>query len=544
MKISSPADYLAYAVRRRFTTMISIYFLVLIATGGLAAYREYEQIWNSAHRDLTDGAAACQMSLTAVLKQSVYSLNGIRDDLGASAAPRAAIPQILRAAMRYDPLSAYLGVQHAGEGEAVLVDHTGSLATLPHLLPRSTGTRIELWQLIQLPGSDHWYLPITLGEPADRSPGDTIFALVSAEDLAASAANYHTLPDSVIGLTTTNGVRLFRFEGPGVLIHVNGPPARPDIAKLMDTVPSGQFKTVNSVTGQLAEFGYSHSPSIPLSVAMSVPVHTLFKLWWRAMLAPIALLFLGVVIVLLFGNRLRLAYGDLRLSVDQQMDTSRRLLDVQETERRALARELHDAVGQQLTALSLNLSLIREAIPETLTDTLGVHLDDSQDLLENTTMNVRDVMVELRPPGLDELGLLAALKDHVQRVSRRSALSIVVEGQEPVPRMPAKMLIALFRVAQEALNNIVKHAQASRATIQLDQLLGVVTLVIEDNGRGFDAGRRAAQGQGGMGRNTMRERAEAIGAELRIDSTPGNGTRISARFTWPPASQEEQANEH
>jgi len=219
---------------------------------------------------------------------------------------------------------------------------------------------------------------------------------------------------------------------------------------------------------------------------------------------------------------------------------SRKLLEVQENERRQLARELHDTVGQELTALSLNLSMVRSAIPPDLAAAVGNRLDDSQKLLEDTMHHLRNIMVELRPPGIDEFGLVAALTAHARRAADRSGFEVVLSGVEPQPRFPMATAIALFRIVQEALNNTVKHAQASKITIELREGPDLIVLTIADNGKGFDAMRKPLIGVYGMGMTTMRERAEAIGAHLRIDSEIGKGTRITienARTSLPAAQK-------
>ncbi|MET0377757.1 MAG: PAS domain-containing protein [Spongiibacteraceae bacterium] len=215
---------------------------------------------------------------------------------------------------------------------------------------------------------------------------------------------------------------------------------------------------------------------------------------------------------------------------------SRQLLDVQETERRLLARELHDTVGQELTALSLNLSIMRAAVPPKLTDKLCNRLDDSQKLLEETTQHLRNIMVELRPPGIDEFGLLAALREHTQRVASRSGFSLTMDGVEPKPRLAATAAIALFRIVQEALNNTVKHANATEVTVVLLQSPAAVQLIVADNGNGFDTARKPRPGINNMGTTTMRERAEAIGGEFSMISEIGRGTRIVVELPYPPPS--------
>jgi PAS domain S-box-containing protein len=219
--------------------------------------------------------------------------------------------------------------------------------------------------------------------------------------------------------------------------------------------------------------------------------------------------------------------------------TSHRLLTVQENERRTLARELHDAVGQELTALSLNLTIIGGALPGTTPEKVRDRLEDSQELLENTARHLRDIMVELRPAGLDELGLLAALQEHASQVGRRAELAVTVVGVDPQPRLPPTEEIALFRIAQEALNNVVKHSQASECTISLSQNERAVVLSIVDNGTGFDTGRKPATAGYGMGTTTMRERAETIGAQLSREANPGEGTRITIELSWPVPSSSE-----
>lgn len=219
--------------------------------------------------------------------------------------------------------------------------------------------------------------------------------------------------------------------------------------------------------------------------------------------------------------------------------TSHRLLTVQEAERRYLARELHDAVGQELTAISLNLTIIDDALPQDTAAKLRERLEDSQELLEETTRNLRNVMMELRPAGLDELGLLAALKEHASQVARRSGVQVTVSGVEPEPRLTPTEEIAFFRIAQEALNNVVKHSRASECTLVLRQEPQSVVLRIMDNGVGFDTGSKPVMGGYGMGTTTMRERAEALGARLQLESSPGEGTAITVELTWPPSASPE-----
>jgi PAS domain S-box-containing protein len=214
---------------------------------------------------------------------------------------------------------------------------------------------------------------------------------------------------------------------------------------------------------------------------------------------------------------------------------SRQLLNVQESERRRLGRELHDTVGQELAAVNLNLSIVFNLLPAEAPVAMVGRLADSQSLLNEASQHLREVMVELRPPGLDDLGLIAALKDHALRVGRRAALRIAVTGTEPTPRLEPMVAIALFRIAQEALNNVVKHAHAARVSIDLRSRQNRLLLEIADDGAGFHhrlPGRRIES----MGMMTMRERAEAIGGKVAVRSAIGKGTKILVTLPRAAAS--------
>jgi len=227
---------------------------------------------------------------------------------------------------------------------------------------------------------------------------------------------------------------------------------------------------------------------------------------------------------------LKRAEQALRAHAEQLRHLSHRLFEVEENERRRLARELHDRIGANLTALSLNLKLVRNEWEKTST-----RLDDSEKLLDSTAQLVRDVLTDMRPPGLDELGLLAALREHAGQVAQRSGLALQVHGAEPRPRLPPATEIALFRVVQEALTNIVKHARAGAVTISLRPEPGLVTLTVADDGACFDGEARAMAA--GMGMASMRERAEAVGARARIESAPGRGTRVLVEVPHVAAPQ-------
>ena len=214
-------------------------------------------------------------------------------------------------------------------------------------------------------------------------------------------------------------------------------------------------------------------------------------------------------------------------SHQQLRSLATRLTQVEEAERRNLARELHDRVGQNLTALSINLNMIRSLIPAEFLETLIPFLDDSQNIIERTSGRIRNVMAELRPPELDDYGLSAALRWFAASFAARNQIDVETPRGDLRPRPPDNVETALFRIAQEALTNIAKHAQASQVTIALTQESDVLQMSISDNGVGFNPlDSKINTDRKRWGLLNLRERAEAIGGQLRIESQPGKGTRV------------------
>jgi PAS domain S-box-containing protein len=229
------------------------------------------------------------------------------------------------------------------------------------------------------------------------------------------------------------------------------------------------------------------------------------------------------------------AEDETRLHAQRLRALSQRLRQVEETERRNINRELHDRIAQNLSALQLNLGTLRMELTDSARQAVGARIDDAQALLEATSNQVRDVMAELRPAALDDFGLLAALRDHAATVSARAGIAVAVAGRDAQPRLPPATEIALFRIVQEALNNVAKHARANKVDVRLEAGDQFVRLSVADDGAGFDPARppqRAAH----YGIATMRERAQALGADLRIVAAPGKGTRVEVELALAPVA--------
>jgi len=197
-------------------------------------------------------------------------------------------------------------------------------------------------------------------------------------------------------------------------------------------------------------------------------------------------------------------------------DSLRRVVAGQEVERRRLARELHDETGQALTSILLGLRAVEDANSD-------VSVDDLRELVVATLQDVRRLAVQLRPKALDDFGLGPALERLVQTFSESSGIRVDLEARLGPERLPGEVETTVYRIVQEALTNVVKHAEAKNVSILLVRRHDVVTTVIEDDGIGFETG--AARGDS-LGLAGIRERVELHDGRLTIESAPGAGTTL------------------
>ena len=220
----------------------------------------------------------------------------------------------------------------------------------------------------------------------------------------------------------------------------------------------------------------------------------------------------------------------LRAAASSLQALTRRLVEAEEAERHRIAGELHDRVGQNLSALNINLDIVLGALGETGPQDLRVRLRDSLALVDGTLQSIENVMAELRPPLLEEYGLGAALGWYAEEFSRRNSVAIEFDdyARERNRQLRPEAAAALFRICQEALNNIAKHAKATRVRIALAVEDGQMAVSIADDGAGFDPSAATEARASRWGMTTMRERAEAAGGSLEIRSAPGQGTKLRA----------------
>ena len=208
---------------------------------------------------------------------------------------------------------------------------------------------------------------------------------------------------------------------------------------------------------------------------------------------------------------------------------SQQLLVAQEVERRAIARELHDQIGQVLTAVGANLQVI-ELSPDRATR--AERLEESINLVNNALRQVRDLSLDLRPSLLDDFGLVPALEWYLERQAHRSGFSAEIIANPPEMRLPPNLETTCFRVVQIALTNVTRHADAKKVRVELLGHDTELELVIRDDGVGFDVEAALEHASRGatLGLLSMQERVRLARGNVEIKSAPGHGTEIHARF--------------
>lgn len=204
-----------------------------------------------------------------------------------------------------------------------------------------------------------------------------------------------------------------------------------------------------------------------------------------------------------------------------------RLLQAQETERRRIARDLHDDLNQSLSLLSVELDLLGQKPPQSAAQ-LGGRLEELLARVKQLSSSVHDLSHQLHPSKLEQLGFVAAVRGLCQELTQSHSLPTAFTHREVPEAIPEDMALCLYRIAQEALGNVLKHSAARHARVELSGSANAIGLQIVDDGVGFDP--TLADGKGGLGLVSMRERLRPVSGEIVIDSRPSGGTRIEVRI--------------
>jgi len=228
-------------------------------------------------------------------------------------------------------------------------------------------------------------------------------------------------------------------------------------------------------------------------------------------------------------------YGELLLKSRHMQEhlrrLSRKILFAHEQERKRISRELHDEIGQTLTAVNVRLATLKKEAAVTTKD-LKKAISSTQRLVERSMNTVHRFARELRPPVLDDLGLIPALHAHLKAFTKRSGVPVRFRAFADVENVDIETRTALYRVAQEAFTNIGKHARASLVTVSITRRRRLVWLEIHDNGKSFDVKRLTDGTNVRLGLLGRRERIEMVGGTLQIESEPGKGTTVRAQVPF------------
>ncbi len=245
---------------------------------------------------------------------------------------------------------------------------------------------------------------------------------------------------------------------------------------------------------------------------------------------PLGLLVLNLVAL----ASVWLQHRDSRTAIQfQPQELADRLLQVQENERHRLSRELHDDIGQLLTAAKLQTQWLQRRLPDDLQD----HCETLNNTLNETLAKVRDVSAILNPRQLTSLGLEASLRAHLLKTLENTNVLWSLECHQQLTGLPEEMTVTAFRVTQEAVTNTLRHAQARNLLVRIKRLPEGLSLHIADDGLGFaPAANPGEEGQRGMA--GMAERVEQTGGTLTVTSGPGKGTQIEALLPWAPRALE------
>jgi PAS domain S-box-containing protein len=246
--------------------------------------------------------------------------------------------------------------------------------------------------------------------------------------------------------------------------------------------------------------------------------------WLQVSVAPLALPDTSAVVITQDITERKRAAEQLEEANRQLRILSRRLFHIQEEERRHLARELHDEIGQTLTAAKINLKIVAPEVPAQIAG----RLNDSVELLDRLLSQVRRLSLDLHPSLLDDLGLVPALRSLLDQQAQRAGLRTQFFTAEPFENLGAETQIVGFRIAQEAITNVLRHAGAQQISVHLHTRAGRLEMKISDDGTGFDLAeseRRAHEGRG-FGLMGMRERAALVGGRVEIISSASAGTTV------------------
>jgi signal transduction histidine kinase len=280
---------------------------------------------------------------------------------------------------------------------------------------------------------------------------------------------------------------------------------------------------------QLNRFGIRGADLPDGNIVINLPETFYFKYkrWVQGAIVVFAALLLIISGLLINIRKRKATERELSVSREELRSLGWRLAETEEKERKAFSRELHDDIGQNLTILEVNLNLLKTIIPKASVELAHTRINDSLSVVKQMTDRVRSLMSSLRSPVLDDYGLVAAIDVYSRQCTARTGLNILVRAPETDPRLTPAIENTMFRIVQESLTNVVKHAQASQVIISVTLSGKTLKLTVEDDGVGYEKDQLPkSDGKRGWGFVTMSERALAVGGTCQVKSHLGMGTHV------------------
>jgi two-component system sensor histidine kinase UhpB len=271
----------------------------------------------------------------------------------------------------------------------------------------------------------------------------------------------------------------------------------------------------------LERLGFADGQLPPGGTVPSRPAGPWREVGPQVLFAAALLLLIGVIVR--EHQRVRRAQAALATSYGQMRALAGRLVTVQEEERRRIARDVHDDIGQRVASLSIALSAAKRKVPAN-EGSLVEELSALQQQARKIASDLRRLSHELHPAVLDQLGLVEALKVRCSQVQAESGVQIELEAAGEWPEAEGAVALCLYRVAQEALRNVTRHAQARSARVSLERREALVVMRVADDGCGFDG---AAARFSGLGLVSLRERVRLLGGTLEVETAPDAGTKVT-----------------
>jgi signal transduction histidine kinase len=291
-------------------------------------------------------------------------------------------------------------------------------------------------------------------------------------------------------------------------------PRRAAMLRLADEIAALNEQQLQTSSARVAALFSQASSRIAITLAVTL-------------LLGLALAVVSMLSILQTERQAVQRYNEVSQARRELKELSARLVHAQENERRAISRELHDEVGQSMSALHLGLTNLLATLPQSARDLLTNQINGLREIAEQSVRSVRNLSLLLRPSMLDDLGLLPALRWQAREASRNSGLRVDVAVDEICDELPDEYKTCIYRVVQEALHNVARHARAEVVRINVTHASGSLLLTIQDDGGGFDTRER------GLGLLGIEERVANLGGSFRVESEPGRGALLAISFHIP-----------